>query len=131
MALHRINDFDPGYRRRLGTQAIVGYKLYSGERKIGLVNDLVVDESGQFRYLVINPSAWIFGKRVLLPIGQAWIDTNTRQVFIYGLTREQVKALPAFTDQTIVDADYEARVRTSYYRLKTHSVLPQQVRTVG
>ncbi len=116
MALYRINDFDPDYRRRLGTQAIMGYQLCTDDRNLGSVDDLLVDASGQYRYLVIHPGGWLFGKQVLLPIGQAWIDTSTRQVFVSNLTREQVKALPAFTDTTIIDADYEARVSNVYRR---------------
>lgn len=126
MALQRIKDFDPDYRSRFDPHAIVGYRLYSGEHEIGFVDDLVVDESGRFRYLVVNPNTWILGKKVLLPIAQAWIDTDTCRVFVYGLTREQVKALPEFTDKTIVDSDYEARVRNAYHRMRIAPVLPQQ-----
>lgn len=120
MVLYRINDFDPDYRRRLGAQAVVGYQLYNGDRNLGSVDDLLVDASGQYRYLVIHPGGWLFGKQVLLPIGQAWIDTSTRQVFVSGLTREQVKALPAFTATTIIDAAYEAQVSHVYQRRQQH-----------
>lgn len=120
MVLYRINDFDPDYRRRLGPQAVVGYQLYDGDRHLGAVEDLLVDAAGQYRYLVIHPGGWWLGKQVLLPLGQAWIDTPTRQVFVSGLTREQVKALPAFTAATILDADYEAQVSHVYQRRQQH-----------
>lgn len=121
MVLYRINDFDPDYRRRLGAQAVVGYQLYNGDRHLGTVDDLLVDAAGQYRYLVIHPGGWLIGKQVLLPISQAWIDTSTRQVFVSGLTREQVKALPACTATTILDADYEAQVSHVYQGRQRHT----------
>lgn len=114
MAFYRIKDFDPDYRSHFDQRDLLGYSLYNGNDKIGSVDDLLVDEEGRFRYLVINTGAWIFGKKVLLPIGQARIDYNAERVFVDGLTREQVEALPEFTNESAVDYDYEERVRNSY-----------------
>ncbi|MBL1178286.1 DUF2382 domain-containing protein [Pantanalinema sp. GBBB05] len=114
MAFHRIKDFDPDYQNHFDHRDVVGYSLYSGNDKIGSVDDLLVDDEGRFRYLVINTGAWIFGKKVLLPIGQSRIDYNAERVFVNGLTREQVEALPEFTNENAVDYDYEERVRNSY-----------------
>lgn len=114
MALHRIKDFDPDYRNHFDNQDVVGFDLYSGDEKVGSVDDLLVDDGGQFRYFVINTGAWIFGKKVLLPIGQARIDYNAKQLFVDGLSRSQVEALPEFTKEGAVDYDYEERVRNSY-----------------
>ncbi len=67
MPLHRIIDFEPDYRDQLGNPHIMGYDLYSGNEKVGSVNDLLVDDSGKFRYLIVSTGIWIFGKKVLLP----------------------------------------------------------------
>lgn len=114
MALYRIKDFDPDYRNHFDDQDIVGFSLYSGDEKVGSVDDLLVDDEGRFRYLLINTGAWIFGKKVLLPIGQARIDHNANRVFVDGLSRSQVEALPEFTNEDAVDYDYEEQVRGSY-----------------
>lgn len=109
MALHKIKDFYPDYRDQLDNQDIIGYSLYAGEDKIGSVDDLLVDDEGRFRYLIVNTGAWIFGKKVLLPIGRTQIDYNDRRVRVSGLTREQVENLPEY-DGSTVDYDYEERV---------------------
>ncbi|HEY9656882.1 MAG TPA: DUF2382 domain-containing protein [Allocoleopsis sp.] len=114
MALYRIKDFDPDYRTHFDHQDVVGFDLYSGDEKVGSVDDLLVDGEGRFRYLLINTGAWIFGKRVLLPIGQARMDYGAKRVFVDGLSRSQVEALPEFTKEDAVDYDYEEQVRNSY-----------------
>jgi uncharacterized protein (TIGR02271 family) len=125
MAFYRIKDFDPDYRNHFDHRDVVGYSLYSGNDKIGSVDDLLVDEEGRFRYLVINTGAWIFGKKVLLPIGQSRIDYNAERVFVNSLTREQVEALPEFTNENAVDYDYEERVRNSYRSMSSGGGMPQ------
>ena len=114
MALYRIKDFDPDYRNHFDNQDVVGYDLYSGNDKVGSVDDLLVDDAGRFRYLLINTGAWIFGKKVLLPIGQARIDYNAKRVFADGLSRSQVEALPEFNKEDAIDYDHEEQVRSSY-----------------
>lgn len=120
MALYRIKDFDPDYRTHFDNQDVVGFDLYSGDEKVGSVDDLLVDDEGRFRYFVINTGAWIFGKKVLLPIGQARIDHNANRVFVDGLSRSQVEALPEFTKDSAIDYDHEEQVRGSYRPLATH-----------
>lgn len=119
MVLHRIKDFDSDYRTHFDNQDMVGFDLYSGDEKVGSVDDLLVDDEGRFRYLLINTGAWIFGKRVLLPIGQARIDYNAKRVFVDGLSRSQVEALPEFTQEDAIDYDQEEQVRNTYRPLTT------------
>jgi uncharacterized protein (TIGR02271 family) len=114
MALMKLKDFDPDYRSHFDDQDVKGLDLYGGNEKIGSVDDVLVDESGKFRYLVINTGIWILGKKVLLPIGRARIDYNNNRVYADGLTKAQVEALPEFTDDKIVDYDHEEQVRGVY-----------------
>ncbi|MDX2240906.1 MAG: DUF2382 domain-containing protein [Leptolyngbyaceae cyanobacterium bins.302] len=113
MALYKIKDFDPDYKNHFD-QDILGFELYSGADKIGSVDNLLVDEQGHFRYLVINTGVWIFGKKVLLPIGRSRISFSDRRVYADGLTREQVEQLPDFGETRTIDYDHEERVRGSY-----------------
>jgi uncharacterized protein (TIGR02271 family) len=114
MALHKIKDFDPDYRNHFEKGDIKDLDLYSNNEKIGSVDDVLVDDDGQFRYLVINTGIWILGKKVLLPIGQARIDYNDRRVYANNLTKAQVEALPEFKDDMTVDYDHEEQVRGVY-----------------
>lgn len=114
MALYRIKDFDPDYRNHFDGDDVKDLDLYNGDDKIGSVNDVLVDEDGRFRYLVISTGAWIFGKKVLLPIGRAQIDYNSRRVYANGLTKSQVEQLPEFTDDLKMDYHGEEQVRNVY-----------------
>ncbi|NJO40541.1 MAG: DUF2382 domain-containing protein [Cyanobacteria bacterium CRU_2_1] len=119
MPLHKIRDFDPDYRNYFGDHDILGYDLYSGEEKVGSVEDLLVDDEGKFRYFVINTGVWVFGKKVLLPIGRSRISYSDRRIYANGLTRTQVEELPEYNNLTPIDYDQEERVRGVYRRGET------------
>ncbi|HEY9827552.1 MAG TPA: DUF2382 domain-containing protein [Stenomitos sp.] len=114
MTLIKIKDFDPDYRSHSDEQDIKGLDLYSNSEKVGYVDDILVDESGKFRYLVVNTGVWFLGKKVLLPIGQARIDYHNNRVYADRLTKEQVEALPEFTEDMAIDYDQEEEVRNVY-----------------
>ncbi len=117
MTLFKIKDFEPDYQSHADNQDIKSLDLYLGNEKIGSIDDVLVDDEGQFRYLVIKVGFWGFvglGKRVLLPIGCARIDYGDRRVYAKHLTQEQVEALPELTEEMKVDYDYEEQVRKIY-----------------
>lgn len=114
MPLHKIKEFYPDYRDQFGDHDLMGYSLYAGSDKVGSVDDLLVDDEGRFRYLIVNTGAWIFGKKVMLPIGQTRIDYGDRKVYADRLTREQVEQLPEYDANATTDYDYEERVRGVY-----------------
>ncbi|XHX79759.1 MAG: DUF2382 domain-containing protein [Stenomitos frigidus ULC029] len=114
MPLHKIRDFDPNYRDHFEDQDVIGHDLYAGADKAGSVDDLLVDDAGKLRYLVINTGFWILGKQVLLPIGRARIDGKGRRVAVDGLTREQVEALPKYDGTMPVNYEHEEKVRSTY-----------------
>ncbi|AFY87975.1 MULTISPECIES: DUF2382 domain-containing protein [Chroococcidiopsis] len=116
MPLLSISDFDTDYQRTFEGNDIKGMDVYGegdGE-KFGTVKDILVDEQGNFRYFVIDVGFWIFGKKVLLPVGRARIDRNAHRVYANGLTREQADRLPEYTEGMTADYDYEERVRGVY-----------------
>jgi uncharacterized protein (TIGR02271 family) len=117
MALLKIEDFDPNYRDTFGGNDLQGMSVYtegSNEEKFGNVTDVLVDEEGHLRYLVVDLGFWIFGKKVLLPIGRSRIDYNSDRVYVSGMTREQAEALPEYSDRMTTDYDYEEQVRGVY-----------------
>ena len=113
MPLHKIKDFDPDYRSHFEDQDITSYDLYVDAEKVGSVEDLLVDDTGKIRYMIVNTGAWIFGKKVLLPIGRAKIDYKAHRIAVSGLTRAQVEALPQY-DGSDVDYEHEEQVRGVY-----------------
>ena len=116
MALVKIADLYPNYKEDIfGGDDIKNFSVYDYTNdKIGSVYDIIVDETGRFRYLVIDTGFWIFGKKVLLPVGRASIDYSDRKVYVSGLTKEQAENLPEYHDDMTIDYDYEEQVRMVY-----------------
>ena len=116
MALVKIADLYPNYKEDIfGGDDIKSFSVYDQTNdKIGSVYDIIVDETGKFRYLVIDTGFWIFGKKVLLPVGKASIDYGQSRIYAKGLTKEQAENLPKYDDDMTIDYDYEERVRTVY-----------------
>ncbi|MCU0536334.1 MAG: DUF2382 domain-containing protein [Hydrococcus sp. Prado102] len=116
MVLYKLEEFDSDYKDAFGGDDIKHYDVYStiDDDKIGSVKNIMVDETGRFRYFVVDTGFWIFGKQVLLPVGRSRIDTSDRRIYAVGLTKEQVKDLPEFSDDLKIDRDYEERVTGVY-----------------
>ncbi len=122
MTLQKIAEFYPNYREEIfAGDDIKGFDVYAGDsdEKVGSIYDALVDETGRFRYLVIDTGIWIFGKKVLLPIGSARFDYGARRVYATGLrSKEQAEQLPAYDELQPIDYDREEQVR-GVYRDKT------------
>ncbi|HAA29436.1 MAG TPA: photosystem reaction center subunit H [Cyanobacteria bacterium UBA8553] len=125
MILLKLADFYPNHKALLGEDDIKGYDVYAQtDEKIGDVYDVLVDESGRFRYFVIDTGLWIFGKKVLLPVGRARTDYDRHRVYATGMTKEQAENLPEYNENTTVDYDYEERVRNVYRPTATATATP-------
>jgi uncharacterized protein (TIGR02271 family) len=117
MALYKLEDFANNYRDAdFDNYSITNFDVYSDidDDKVGTVKHILVDDSGRFRYLVVDTGFWFFGRQVLLPIGRSRIEYTNRRVYANGLTKEQVNNLPDFNDLERIDYDYEERVRGVY-----------------
>ena len=116
MVLVKLADAYPNYRQEIfGGDDIKGYDVYSeNDEKIGSVYDALIDETGRFRYFVIDTGFWVFGKKVLVPMGRVQMDYDRHRVYVRGLTKTQVESLPEYNDNMTVDYDYEERVRSAY-----------------
>ncbi|MGL5193960.1 MAG: DUF2382 domain-containing protein [Chroococcales cyanobacterium] len=118
MALVKIHDFYPNYRDEIfGGTDIKGMDIYAGttDEKVGTVYDILLDDTGRFRYLVVDTGFWIFGKKVLLPIGSARIDYDAGRIYAIGLVdKDQAEQLPEYDELQPIDYEYEERVRDVY-----------------
>lgn len=118
MALMKIEDFYPNYKDEIfAGDDIKGFDVYAGssDEKIGTVYDVLVDDTGRFRYLVIDTGFWVFGKKVLLPIGSARIDYGSRRIYATSLVnKDQAEQLPEYDELVPLDYDYEEQVRGVY-----------------
>lgn len=127
MALYKIADFNPRYREdAFEGKDIKGFDVYAGEteQKVGTVKDVLVDDSGRFRYLVIDTGVWVLGKKVLLPVGRSRMDLENRRIYAVGLTsKEQAERLPDYDPTMTIDYNYEEKVR-GVYRAEAQSPTP-------
>jgi uncharacterized protein (TIGR02271 family) len=116
MALLKLADAYPNYKQEIfGGDDIKGYDVYAQDAdKIGSVYDALIDENGSFRYFVIDTGFWVFGKKVLVPMGRVQIDYDQHRVYVTGMTKEEVERMPEYSDRMTVDYDYEERVRNVF-----------------
>jgi len=119
MALLSLKETYPNYRETFSADSIShldDYSVYAeGDDKVGSIEDGLFDsETGQFRYLIVDTGVWIFGKKVLLPVGRARFENNERRVYVTNLTKEQVENLPEYNSDGTIDYDYEESVRGVY-----------------
>ncbi len=119
MTLVSLKETYPDYRNTFSDPSLShldDYSVYAdGEDKVGTVDDGLFDSAtGQFRYLIVDTGIWIFGKKILLPIGRARFDNSQQRVYVSGLTKEQVENLPKYEGAGSVDYGYEENVRGVY-----------------
>ncbi|BAY09582.1 DUF2382 domain-containing protein [Calothrix sp. NIES-2098] len=117
MALVKLEEFYPEYRENSSDiDDIKSFDVYAQtNEKVGSVHNILVDEqTGKFRYFVVDTGFWVFGKKVLLPVGLADIHYTDKRIYAKGLTKQQVENLPNFDDLEKVDYDYEEQVRGVY-----------------
>lgn len=115
MPLIKLEDYYPNYRETFAGDDIKKLDLYTeGGDKVGSIQDVLVDDNGRFRYLVIDAGTWAFGKKILLPVGLSHIDYDRHRVFVDGLSKEQVQNLPAYKENLVVDYDHEEQLRGIY-----------------
>ena len=114
-SLRRLSDAD--YEVAAGEYDVRGWDVMAtNDEKIGTVVDLIIDPAaGKVRYLEVNVDRKAVGldrdRHVLIPIGNAQLDTKDKLVVLSGMTRAAIAKLPAYTganvdsayDDTIVD----------------------------
>ncbi|MGC1308698.1 MAG: PRC-barrel domain-containing protein [Phormidesmis sp.] len=94
---------------------LMAYAVCSdNDRKVGQIKDLLVDESGSFRYLAIEAVIGELSKAVLVPIGLARFDYAHRQVCVAGLSAARLAKTPRYDDNMEIGEGYEQRVRDAY-----------------
>ncbi|ADI65898.1 DUF2382 domain-containing protein [Trichormus azollae] len=115
MPLYKLETYDPNYRETFGGDDVRTLHLYTeGGVEVGAVDDVLVDDNGRFRYLVIDTSLDSVGKKILLPIGLARINYPAKCVYVDGLSKQQVEQLPEYQEHIIVDEEFEEKVRNVY-----------------
>ncbi|KAM3100757.1 PRC-barrel domain-containing protein [Phormidesmis sp. 146-12] len=121
MALMKFKEFYPDYRSTSTSDGfdiddLKNFSVYAdGNDKVGSVHDILVDaQDGRIRYFVVDTGFWVFGKKVLLPVGRANVDNSDNRIYVSGMTKEQVEELPNYDELDKIGYNYEEQVRNVY-----------------
>jgi len=99
------------------TYNVTGHHIQALDGEIGHVEDFVIDdETWAIRYIIVDTHNWWPGKKVV--VSPQWIERvswGERKVFV-NLNRQTIKESPAFTDESLLTRDYEAKLYEHYDR---------------
>lgn len=108
------NEWDPHLR---SIHTVSDYNVQALDDTIGHVDDFVIDDvTWEIIYLEIDTKNWLLGRKIL--ISPRWIERiswNESKVFL-NLSCEEIKQSPEYTDESILDRDYEIRLHKHYNR---------------
>jgi hypothetical protein len=98
-------------------KAVIGYHLRAADGEIGHVEEFLVDvEHWSIRYMVVDTSNWLGGRRVL--IAPSWVSAVSWEDSLVHVTatREAVMTSPEYDLAAEVERDYEQRLHSHYGR---------------
>ena len=111
---HGDKAWDPNLR---STHEVNDYHIQAADGEIGHVEDFVIDdETWAIRHLIVDTQNWWPGKKVL--ISPQWIDRvswSEAKVFV-SLSRETIKHSPEYTEESLLNRDYETGLYRHYNR---------------
>ena len=99
------------------TYDVSGHNIQANDGDIGHVSDFIIDdETWAIRYLIIDTKNWWPGKLVL--VSPKWIERiswNEMKVFV-NLSREKIRLSPEYTDESLINRNYEINLHLHYNR---------------
>ena len=117
MSLQSIAKFNPEYHQESSVENdLISRPVFIAktDEEIGTVDDVIVDESGHFRYLVIKAGSWLSSRKFLLPIGRCRAYDGAKSIALMGIEdKKELANLPPYESDDI-DYDYEEDVRGVY-----------------
>ena len=91
---------------------LTGFSVEATDGGIGRIDEATYDTSRS--YIVVDTGPWIFGKKVMLPVGVLTsADHEDEKVFV-NRTKDEIKNAPEFVDSMRNDEKYRAELG-SYY----------------
>ena len=103
---------DPSLATSLTQREITGYDVEALDGGIGKIDDDTLEaDTG---HLVVDTGPWIFGKKVMLPVGVIkTVDHVNEKVFV-NRTKDEIKNAPEFDDSLRLDETYRTELGTYY-----------------
>jgi hypothetical protein len=92
----------------------VDFRGFDADARDGSIGS--IDERSEVGadHLVVDTGPWIFGKKVVLPVGLIErVDVEERRVFV-SRAKDEIKNAPEFSDERLDDPSYGAELRAYY-----------------
>ena len=103
--------------RLRSTKEVSKYYIQATDGEIGHVEDFIIDDKAwAIRYLVIGTRNWLPGKKVI--VSPQWIERvswEEGKVFV-GLSLESIRKSPEYSEELLLNRDYEAQLHEHYNR---------------
>ena len=118
--IQSIAEFNPDYDRDSIESDLISRPVFIAqtEEEIGSIDDILVDESGHFRYLIVKAGSWLSNRKFLLPVGMCRAYPKANAISLMGITDKQVlQQVPPYSEGDRIDYDYEENVRSVYRQL--------------
>ena len=91
---------------------VVGFDVEALDGSIGKIDEASFDAGSGF--IVVDTGPWIFGKKVLLPVGVIQSADHTEEKVFVNRSKDQIKNAPEFDDSLKRDETYREELG-SYY----------------
>ncbi|MBW4533334.1 MAG: DUF2382 domain-containing protein [Pleurocapsa minor HA4230-MV1] len=118
MTLQSIAEFSPNYNQEdLMDNELISKPVFIAQtdEKLGVVEDVLVDEFGHFRYLVVGAGSWLADQKFLLPIGRCRAIQDGQAIAVMDINNIQdLEQLPPYQSDSQLDYDYEESIRNIY-----------------
>lgn len=119
---HKLKELDHSdYQIAENQPKIDGWKIVDASgRKVGKVKDLLFDEAAlKVRYIITNLKKGDLldlddDREILIPIGQAQLDTENDQVVVPNISKEAITSLPHYRKVDDLTRDDETRFRNIF-----------------
>jgi hypothetical protein len=104
------DDFDKGDPHLRSIAEVTGYYVHATDGDLGHVQDFLLHSTGWgVRYLIVDTSAWWFGRHVLISPGAVkTVDWSERHVRL-DIDRARVKSSPPWNPEQTINDEYEHR----------------------
>lgn len=80
---------------------VAGMLTNRTEEKLGTVDDVLLNATGQAEYVVVSLGNLPTGRRVLLPADRAQIDHEHQTVYAGAMSKEEAETLPEFNPEVL------------------------------
>lgn len=119
MTLIKLEAYFPNYHTEANGYDITTFEVIAkDDEKIGSVETVLVDrEYNRSRYFVVDMGFWVFGQKILIPVGLGLIVDADRSVYVAKFTKDQLKDAPKYDESLINDSRYQAQVNQYYHKL--------------